>query len=97
LSRRERTTKKERDRRTALVLLIVILIALDVALWIAAVAAPLTATGRFRALVAAAALLITLSAQAIGWPWTAALAALGIWLAAIILGNAPGSFDVTRT
>jgi hypothetical protein len=64
-------------------LLVILLVALSVALWIAALAAPLSAAGRFRTLVAAVVLSVILCAGAIGWPWTLGLTAAALWIAAI--------------
>jgi hypothetical protein len=76
------------------VLLIVVLIVSDAALWVAALTAPLNPKARFRAFAGASALLAVLCAQAIGWSWTSALAAVTVWFAAIVAGNAP---DVSAT
>jgi hypothetical protein len=72
-------------------LLFVMLVAADAALWIAAVIAPLTTAGRFRATAGAALLLMLLVGCLFGWGPATVLAALALWLAAIVVGNLPTS------
>jgi hypothetical protein len=76
---------------SAQTLLFVMLVAADAALWIAAVIAPLSVAGRFRATAAAALLLMVLVGYLFGWGPATVLAALTLWLAAIVVGNLPAS------
>jgi hypothetical protein len=76
---------------TAPVLLFVLLVVADVALWIAAATAPLSSVGRFRAAACAVMLLVVLCGVLLGWPRTAVLSGIALWLAAIVAGMLPGT------
>ncbi len=74
---------------TAQVVLLVVLMIGDVALWILGTLSPMGATGRFRTFAAAAVLLAILCGSVFGWSRTAPVGALALWLAAIVISSLP--------
>lgn len=64
--------------------LLILLLAADIALWAAAFTAPLTPNGRFRAFALAALLLVTLAGTIVGWSTSLSVAAVVVWIVAIV-------------